>query len=73
MRYVDLSSALNHFILLFRKKILKPPPRIFLIGFNEINPQYKKLLKRVGGTTLRDLSFRTCLLIYQTTTPMFKR
>ncbi|MGC1854063.1 MAG: PD-(D/E)XK nuclease family protein [Candidatus Aquirickettsiella sp.] len=42
---VDLSSALNHLILLFRKKILKPPPRIFLIGFNEINPQYKKLLK----------------------------
>lgn len=43
--YIDLSSALNHLILLFSKKILKPPPRIFLIGFNEINPQYKKLLK----------------------------
>lgn len=42
--YVDLSSALNHLILLFNKKILKPPSRIFLIGFNEINPQYKKLL-----------------------------
>jgi ATP-dependent helicase/nuclease subunit B len=42
---VDLSTALNHLILLFSKKILKPPPRIFLIGFNEINPQYKKLLK----------------------------
>jgi ATP-dependent helicase/nuclease subunit B len=43
--YIDLSSTLNHLILLFSKKILKPPPRIFLIGFNEINPQYKKLLK----------------------------
>ncbi len=42
---IDLSSALNHFILLFSQRILKPPPRIFLIGFNEINPQYKKLLK----------------------------
>ncbi|MFZ0219274.1 MAG: PD-(D/E)XK nuclease family protein [Candidatus Aquirickettsiella sp.] len=42
--YIDLSSALNHLILLFNKKILKPPQRIFLIGFNEINPQYKKLL-----------------------------
>lgn len=42
--YVDLSSALNHLTLLFNKKILKPPSRIFLIGFNEINPQYKKLL-----------------------------
>lgn len=42
--YVDLSSVINHLILLFRKKILKPPPRIFLLGFNEINPQYKKLL-----------------------------
>lgn len=44
-RTVDLSTALNHLILLFSKKILKPPPRIFLLGFNEINPQYKKLLK----------------------------
>jgi ATP-dependent helicase/nuclease subunit B len=43
--YIDLSSALNHLILLFSKQVLKPPPRIFLIGFNEINPQYKKLLK----------------------------
>ncbi|WP_342220733.1 PD-(D/E)XK nuclease family protein [Rickettsiella endosymbiont of Miltochrista miniata] len=43
--YVDLSSAVNHLILLFSKRILKFPPRIFLIGFNEINPQYKRLLK----------------------------
>src|ERR1043165_7995202 len=42
--YIDLSSALNHLTLLFNKRILKPPSRIFLIGFNEINPQYKKLL-----------------------------
>lgn len=42
--YVDLSSAVNHLIVLFCKKILKPPQRIFLLGFNEINPQYKKLL-----------------------------
>lgn len=42
--YVDLSSTVNHLMVLFSKKILKPPPRIFLIGFNEINPQYKKLL-----------------------------
>ncbi|TLY47269.1 MAG: hypothetical protein E6K54_06520 [Gammaproteobacteria bacterium] len=42
--YVDLSSAVNHLSLLFSKKILKPPPRIFLLGFNEINPQYRKLL-----------------------------
>lgn len=42
--YVDLSSATNHLMLLFSKKILKAPPRIFLLGFNEINPQYKKLL-----------------------------
>ncbi len=43
--YIDLSSAVNHLILLFNKQILHPPRRIFLIGFNEINPQYKKLLK----------------------------
>ena len=42
--YVDLSSAVNHLMVLFNKKILTPPPRIFLLGFNEINPQYKKLL-----------------------------
>lgn len=43
--YVDLSTAVNHLMVLFSKKILKPPVRIFLLGFNEINPQYKKLLK----------------------------
>ncbi|OJA00099.1 hypothetical protein BEV13_04470 [Rickettsiella grylli] len=43
--YIDLSSALNHLMCLFHKKILKPPQRIFLIGFNEINPQYKNLLR----------------------------
>ncbi|OIZ95074.1 hypothetical protein A1D18_02970 [Candidatus Rickettsiella isopodorum] len=42
--YIDLSSVINHLILLFNKKILNPPQRIFLIGFNEINPQYQKLL-----------------------------
>lgn len=43
--YVDLSNAVNYLILLFNKQILHPPRRIFLIGFNEINPHYKKLLK----------------------------
>lgn len=42
---VDLSNAVNYLILLFSKQILHPPRRIFLIGFNEINPQYKKLFK----------------------------
>jgi ATP-dependent helicase/nuclease subunit B len=41
---VDLSTAIDHLILLFRKKILTAPKRIVLIGFTEINPQYKKLL-----------------------------
>lgn len=53
--YVDLSSALNHLIFLFNKKILKPPSRIFLIGFNEINPQYKKLL-----SVLEELHCQIC-------------
>lgn len=42
--FIDISTAVNHLILLFSQKILTPPLRIFLLGFNEINPQYKKLL-----------------------------
>lgn len=53
--YVDLSRAIDHLILLFQKKILTPPPRIFLIGFTEINPQYKKLL-----TVLEEQHCRLC-------------
>lgn len=43
--FVDLSHAVNNLIHLFSQRILHPPRRLFLIGFNEINPQYKKLLK----------------------------
>jgi len=42
---VDLSSTINYLIYLFNQQILHPPRRLFLTGFNEINPQYKKLLK----------------------------
>lgn len=43
--FVDSSSVVNYLIHLFNKQTLHPPRRLFLIGFNEINPQYKKLLK----------------------------
>lgn len=42
--FVDRSNTVNYLIHLFNKQILHAPSRIFLIGFNEINPQYKKLL-----------------------------
>jgi ATP-dependent helicase/nuclease subunit B len=64
--YIDLSSAINHLILLFSKKILNPPPRIFLIGFNEINPQYKKLL-----SVLEELHCQICY--YAPVYPQTKR
>lgn len=42
--YIDACSATNLLIELFQRKILTPPKRIFLLGFTELNRQYKKLL-----------------------------
>ncbi|RDH40752.1 MAG: hypothetical protein CFE62_002160 [Candidatus Aquirickettsiella gammari] len=42
--YIDACSATNLLIELLQKKILTPPKRIFLLGFTELNQQYKKLL-----------------------------
>ena len=64
--YIDLSSTVNHLTLLFSKKVLKPPRRIFLIGFNEINPQYKKLL-----SVLEELHCQICY--YAPVYPQTKR
>jgi len=41
---IDLAAATERLIDHFRKKILTPPKRMFLIGFDKINPQTKKLL-----------------------------
>ncbi|MES2998907.1 MAG: PD-(D/E)XK nuclease family protein [Pseudomonadota bacterium] len=40
---IDFARATTQLIDLFRKKILTPPQRIFLMGFDEINPQTKIL------------------------------
>jgi ATP-dependent helicase/nuclease subunit B len=42
---IDFASATTQLIDHFRKKILTPPKRIVLIGFDEINPQTKKLFQ----------------------------
>jgi ATP-dependent helicase/nuclease subunit B len=40
---IDFMRATIQLIDIFKKKILTPPERIFLIGFDEISPQTKKL------------------------------
>lgn len=42
---IDLARATTLIMDCFKNKTLIPPPRIFLIGFDEINPQIKKLLQ----------------------------
>ncbi|MDQ8039775.1 MAG: PD-(D/E)XK nuclease family protein [Rickettsiella sp.] len=42
---IDMTRATSFLIDLFRKKNLKPPSRLFLVGFDEISPQIKKLLQ----------------------------
>jgi len=42
---IDFSSATTQLIDHFKKRFLIPPRRIFLIGFDDINPQIKKLLQ----------------------------
>ena len=43
--FIDIAYATTLLIDLYRKKSLTPPQRIFLIGFEEINPQSKKLFQ----------------------------
>lgn len=42
---IDITRATTLLMDLFRKKNLRPPRRLFLIGFDEINPQTQKLLQ----------------------------
>jgi ATP-dependent helicase/nuclease subunit B len=56
---IDFNTAVTQLIDLFRNKKLTAPQRIFLLGFAEINPQYKKLLH-----TLEQLG---CQIIHFTT------
>lgn len=49
---IDLTRAIPLLMDCFRKKTLMPPSRIFLIGFDEINPQIKtlfQLLEQLGS------------------------
>lgn len=42
---IDFARATTQLITLFTNKNIKPPQRLFLIGFDEINPQCKKLFQ----------------------------
>ncbi|BBB15160.1 uncharacterized protein RVIR1_06620 [Candidatus Rickettsiella viridis] len=44
---IDLARASTLLMACFKNKNLTPPSRIFLIGFDEINPQTKKLLQQL--------------------------
>lgn len=44
---IDLARASTLLMACFKNKSLTPPSRIFLIGFDELNPQTKKLLQQL--------------------------
>lgn len=44
-QWLDLSSLPQQLINAFQAKIITPPKRIFLVGFDEINPQQTKLFE----------------------------
>lgn len=54
---IDLPRAMTLLIDLFRKKSLTSPQRLFLIGFDEINPQTKKLLQTLEQTDCEIVEF----------------
>lgn len=54
---IDLARATTLLIDCFNKKNLTPPSRIFLIGFDELNPQTKTLLQQLEQLGSRVSSF----------------
>lgn len=54
---IDFTTAVTRLTDLFRKKKLIAPQRIFLLGFDEINPQYKKLFQALEHTGCQITTF----------------